>query len=164
MKYIPQLLAPLLALVSPAFAEVGEVADFSALDKVEFYRSPISAQDLQGKVVLLEYWGIMCHPCRRAMPEFQQLYQEYKDRGLVVVASHCQNTTSQDMAKFLDARDITFPVCSRFYLPQAPMPKLLPLTVLIGADGKVIAFGKPWQIIPLAKEELQRTAPAAPQR
>lgn len=34
---------------------------------------PMALSDLQGKVVLLHFWGSWCSPCRREMPELQQL-------------------------------------------------------------------------------------------
>ena len=35
----------------------------------------ISLSDLQGKVVLLHFWGSWCPPCRREIPELNNLYQ-----------------------------------------------------------------------------------------
>jgi thiol-disulfide isomerase/thioredoxin len=35
----------------------------------------ISLSDLQGKVVLLHFWGSWCPPCRSEIPELQKLYQ-----------------------------------------------------------------------------------------
>jgi peroxiredoxin len=34
-----------------------------------------SLSDLQGKVVLLHFWGSWCPPCRNEMPDLQKLYQ-----------------------------------------------------------------------------------------
>jgi thiol-disulfide isomerase/thioredoxin len=34
---------------------------------------PIALSDLQGKVVVLHFWGSWCPPCRKEMPELQQL-------------------------------------------------------------------------------------------
>jgi thiol-disulfide isomerase/thioredoxin len=36
---------------------------------------PINLADLRGKVVLLHFWGSWCPPCRKEMPELQQLHQ-----------------------------------------------------------------------------------------
>ena len=35
----------------------------------------ISLSDLQGKVVVLHFWGSWCFPCRSEIPELQKLYQ-----------------------------------------------------------------------------------------
>lgn len=42
--------------------------------------------DFRGKVVMLNFWGTWCPPCRREMPSLERLYRKYKDRGLTVVA------------------------------------------------------------------------------
>ena len=42
--------------------------------------------DFRGKVVMLNFWGTWCPPCRREMPSLERLYRKYKDRGLAVVA------------------------------------------------------------------------------
>lgn len=46
----------------------------------------LALSDLKGKVVLLNFWATYCPPCRYEMPDMQALYEEYKDRGLAIVA------------------------------------------------------------------------------
>jgi cytochrome c biogenesis protein CcmG, thiol:disulfide interchange protein DsbE len=50
-----------------------EEADFSltALDGKTYALS-----DLRGKVLLLNFWGISCVPCRQEMPEMEKLHRE----------------------------------------------------------------------------------------
>ena len=45
----------------------------------------ISLAKLRGDVVLLDFWATWCKPCRTEMPIFNQLYAQYKGRGLQVV-------------------------------------------------------------------------------
>jgi peroxiredoxin len=44
-----------------------------------------SSEELRGKVALVDFWMTTCEPCRREMPGFEQLQNEYRDRGLVVI-------------------------------------------------------------------------------
>lgn len=45
----------------------------------------ISLSDFLGKVVILEFWLSTCPHCRETMPHLQELFDRYKDDGLVVV-------------------------------------------------------------------------------
>src|ERR1700724_3401066 len=42
--------------------------------------------DLQGKVVLVNFWATWCPPCRKEMPDLDALYSKFKDQGFVVLA------------------------------------------------------------------------------
>ena len=42
--------------------------------------------DLQGKVVVVNFWATWCPPCRREMPSLERLRQRLADKGLAVVA------------------------------------------------------------------------------
>src|SRR5262249_40852868 len=43
-------------------------------------------RDLRGKVTLVNFWATWCPPCRKEMPDMEELFQEFKDRGLVILA------------------------------------------------------------------------------
>ena len=40
--------------------------------------------DLQGKVVLVDFWATWCKPCLETMPRLQKLYSAYSDKGFDV--------------------------------------------------------------------------------
>ena len=42
--------------------------------------------DYRGKVVLLNFWGSWCPPCRREMPSMERLYQTLKNEPFTVLA------------------------------------------------------------------------------
>jgi thiol-disulfide isomerase/thioredoxin len=47
---------------------------------------PMKLSELRGKVIVLHFWGSWCPPCRREMPELQQLQQALgKSDGLQLV-------------------------------------------------------------------------------
>ncbi len=56
---------------------------------VEWLNSkPLTANDLRGKVVLVDFWTYSCINCLRSLPYVRAWADKYKDQGLVVVGVH----------------------------------------------------------------------------
>jgi cytochrome c biogenesis protein CcdA/thiol-disulfide isomerase/thioredoxin len=56
---------------------------------VEWLNSkPPSAEDLKGKVVLVDFWTYSCINCLRAIPYVRAWAEKYRDHGLVVIGVH----------------------------------------------------------------------------
>lgn len=47
--------------------------------------SKIDTSAWRGDVILVDFWGTWCVPCKEAMPELKRLQDKYTDRGLRVV-------------------------------------------------------------------------------
>jgi peroxiredoxin len=41
--------------------------------------------DFSGKIVVIDFWATWCFPCREATQELNQLYINYKDKGVVIL-------------------------------------------------------------------------------
>lgn len=67
--------------------------------------------ELKGKAVLVNLWATWCPPCRAEMPAIQNIYDEYKEQGFIVLAI---NMTTQDnplnIAPFAAEYKLTFPI------------------------------------------------------
>ena len=102
--------------------------------------TPYKLSDLRGQVVLINLWASWCLPCRAEMPAIETAYQEYKERGLVVLAV---NSTSQDSVASVDAfvakYGLTFPVLMDYDGTVARLYELtsLPTSFFIGRDGLI---------------------------
>lgn len=46
----------------------------------------VKLSDYRGKLVLLDFWGSWCIPCRHTHPHLKELYKKYKSKGLEIVA------------------------------------------------------------------------------
>jgi peroxiredoxin len=67
--------------------------------------------ELKGSAVLVNLWATWCPPCRAEMPAIEKMYQEYKDRGLVVLAvDMTYQDNPADVAPFIQEYGLTFPI------------------------------------------------------
>jgi thiol-disulfide isomerase/thioredoxin len=53
-----------------------------------FNSPPLRLADLQGQVVIVEFWTFGCINCRNVIPSLQEWYAKYHDQGLEIVAIH----------------------------------------------------------------------------
>src|SRR5215471_16850410 len=86
--------------------EVGFLAPDFTLPDLNGTRVKLS--DLRGKkAVFLSFWASWCPSCQEEMPTIEQLHQEFKLRGLEVVAVSI-DTGPSDVTKFVKTHSVTF--------------------------------------------------------
>lgn len=132
-------------VATPAAAAKGELkpvkgavvaGDFIAQD---LRGKPTRFSELRGKVVLLNFWATWCLPCRKEIPAMEQLYQTYKDRGLVVLAVSQDQAPLATVRSFAEELKLGFPVWhdrDGLVGRQYSVPGV-PTSYLIGRDGRI---------------------------
>lgn len=45
----------------------------------------VNTRNMTGKVILLDFWGSWCVPCRMSHPELKTIYERYRGRGFEIV-------------------------------------------------------------------------------
>ena len=100
----------------------------------------VKLSELQGKVVMLDFWASWCPPCRAELPAVAKIYNEYRDKGLVVYGVNDEGHATA--RKYLDKAGLTLPTLDdssekahRMYRVSA-----IPTVFVIGADGKVVKW------------------------
>ena len=78
----PQAIKPIAA---PLPIE-GELPVASATEWLN--SQPLTAADLRGKVILIDFWTYSCINWRRTLPYVRAWADKYKDHGLVVIGVH----------------------------------------------------------------------------
>ena len=113
----------------------GNIFDFSAFS---------------GQVVMLTFWGTWCGPCRREIPDFIKLYDEYNDDGLEIIGVAIQSGTSENIKRFSDYYNINYPILTdidgnesakAFYdygRVTGVGTRAVPTTFLIDRDGYIV--------------------------
>jgi peroxiredoxin len=65
-------------------------------------------KDLQGKVVLVNFWATWCPPCRKEMPDLESLYRRFAEQGFVVLA--ISDEEASKVNPYIKGRSITYPI------------------------------------------------------
>ncbi len=68
-----------------------------------------SLSNLQGSPVLLNFWATTCPPCAYEMPFLQQIYDEWQEKGLVLLAINIGESPS-DVEGFMQSQELSLPV------------------------------------------------------
>jgi thiol-disulfide isomerase/thioredoxin len=68
----------------------------------------ISLADLRGKVVVLDFWFRACGPCMVAMPEIQQLADDFKGRPVVFLGMNIDENPA-DARLVVDTMRLSYP-------------------------------------------------------
>src|SRR5215469_709102 len=68
----------------------------------------LTMDELQGKVVLLDFWATWCGPCREAMPHIRDVARKFQDQPLVVL-SVSLDSDEQKWKEFIAKNQMTWP-------------------------------------------------------
>lgn len=75
----------------------------------DMHGTNVPLRDLQGKAILLNYWATWCGPCKIEIPIFNELYEKYKDRGLVIVGVSADDEAAT-IREFVKKMPMHYPV------------------------------------------------------
>jgi cytochrome c biogenesis protein CcmG, thiol:disulfide interchange protein DsbE len=113
--------------------------EFSALTVVP-PREQRSLASYSGDVVLLNIWATWCTPCRVEMPSIEALHQDFRDKGLKVVAVSVDDAVNADgVRQFAEDLGLTFEILhdSLSAIERSYQIYGYPATFIIGRDGVI---------------------------
>lgn len=106
-----------------------------------------------GQPILLYFFRIDCSSCQKETPNLVDMYNTYKNAGLLVVGIVTRATSTQELRTFIESYGITYPilidenreVCNMYgvyYIPH---------NFFINREGKVVED----KVGPMSKTELE---------
>jgi peroxiredoxin len=100
----------------------------------------VSLSDFRGKVVLLNFWATTCGPCKAEMPSLHDIYNEFKNRGLVVLAISVE-AQEKPVRVFISEKKYSFPVLldkeREVYFDTYALLGL-PVTIIVDRKGEMV--------------------------
>jgi cytochrome c biogenesis protein CcmG/thiol:disulfide interchange protein DsbE len=97
-----------------------------------------SKSDLIGHPAVVNFWASWCPPCKEEAPYLEQVWQEYKDRGVVFLGIDVQDN-DDDAKDFIDRYGITYrngPDRSNIALDFGMLA--VPETFFIDREGNIV--------------------------
>jgi len=135
----------LILLINQASAQIknGEqVPDINFQPILNASVKQATLSQLKGKVVLIEFWATWCGGCIVAMPHLDELQKKYPGKlQIITVTDETVKRTSQFLA--VKHFNFWFAVDTGRVITKLFPHQLIPHTVLIDADGKLIANTSP---------------------
>jgi thiol-disulfide isomerase/thioredoxin len=124
----------------------------------------VGKDDLKDRVIFLDMWGIHCPPCLAAMPGTAALNAELADFGLLVLGSHCQDGSADEVRAVAASRGATFPISIQTRVQGANDSRGLPHSILFDHNGECLFRGHPTEAEPLIRKAVGEALVAGAKR
>jgi len=135
------MLRPLLTLIFvaalPALAAAAPAAPGFKVTPLD--GKTIDSRELIGKkVIVLRFQASYCKPCAKESAAFGRVVERYRDRDVVFIAVHVQDTVT-DVRRFMKVNNVTYPVGvdPKLNLGNRYGFKGSPYTVIIDRKGEI---------------------------
>lgn len=121
--------------------KVGDQAPDFTLSQINHNNDLESIQlsDLKGKGVMLNFWATFCKPCESEMPYMEELYADYKDKGIEILAVNLAES-ELSVNRFIDKYDLSFPVPHDTKGVVSDLYKVgpIPTSYFINPEGEIV--------------------------
>jgi len=97
-----------IGLTASALAQTGSKAPDFKLQTSD--NKDVTISGLKGKVVLLNFWATWCGPCVREIPDFLEVYDQYKSKGFEIIGVSLDAGEWEKVTPFVAKMKMTYPV------------------------------------------------------
>jgi cytochrome c biogenesis protein CcmG, thiol:disulfide interchange protein DsbE len=101
---------------------------------------PVSLSDLEGKVVLINFWATWCEPCKIEMPFFQSRYEQHAPQFEVLAVNYAE--PEDTVRRFVEAEGLTFTILldRSAEVVRKYQVRGYPTTLVVGPDGIIQVY------------------------
>ncbi|HEY3816330.1 MAG TPA: TlpA disulfide reductase family protein [Polyangiaceae bacterium] len=119
---------------------VGKPAPDFAVAAAANGKGKVALSKLRGKVVLVDFWGTFCEPCKKSFPKLQDLNTKYAASGLRIVGiSEDEEDEKESIPGFATTYGAKFAVGwdADKSIAKSYKPETMPTSFLIDKNGVV---------------------------
>jgi len=115
--------------------------------EVQGKQGGIDIPQFKGKVILVEFWGTHCPPCRMSIPHYINLTKKYKDK-MAMLAVEVQMTPKDRLLAFAKAKGINYNLLTqsenmnfvRYLAQRAGWRGAIPYLMVFDTKGEILAI------------------------
>ena len=96
----------------------------------------------ENKITMVNLWEPWCGPCVSEMPELQRLYNDYKDKGFMVIGVYSSTDMEFQVSQVLRDANVTYPIIPYNNSFSRFQSGAVPTSVFFDSKGRVIDMKK----------------------
>ncbi|HLO40080.1 MAG TPA: TlpA disulfide reductase family protein, partial [Phycisphaerales bacterium] len=118
----------------------------------------VNLRDFAGKVVVMDFWGSWCPPCRAAMPSIQRIHEKFKDKDVVVIGLNWERSPTADPHKYMADNGFTYKlVLNADQIADTYRIRGWPTFYIVGRAGEIVWSGVGFSPAAAAEHERMMT-------
>ena len=134
----------LCGMVAVAWATVAAALEVINLtDEMHVSGPKLKPADLEGKVVVVEAFGLTCPPCRAVLPHIGDLARELKGKPALVIGTHVWQRNDEAVRELLKRSKCNYSVYQQFSVAGSPRINGVPYAMIFDHKGQLFWGGHP---------------------
>ncbi len=99
----------------------------------------VKSTDLEGKVIIVDFWATWCPPCRQMIPELKKVYSKYKNQNVEILAISLDEGGAEAVKKFVSETGIDYTVllADRDITKKFGQINAIPTSFIIDKQGNI---------------------------
>ncbi len=132
---------------------IDKIIDLGQL--VDINGNVIDEDELNGKVVVVNFWGPWCPPCIKEIPELNQLVESFTKQDVIFIAPAVK-TNREKILNFLDKKEFNYRIIPDAEELSAKFTMHYPTNVVIDKNGavKFVKVGYDSSILDILTKEI----------
>ena len=96
--------------------------------------------DYKGKWVIVNFWATWCPPCLEEIPDLVSLFDQRKDKDVLVIGVAFEYKGAEEVATFVDDMLMSYPIVlgDEKVVAQIGSADVLPTTYIYNPQGKLV--------------------------